>query len=100
MTARAGLDAAVAVRRGDFTLDATVQVAPGEVVAVLGRNGSGKSTLLAAIAGLLRPDTGRIVLHGRVLTDTTAGVALAPHRRRVGLLAQQPLLFPHLSVLD
>ena len=90
----------VAVRRGDFALDATMQVGLGEVVAVLGRNGSGKSTLLAAVAGLLRPDTGRIVLDGRVLTDTAAGVQLPPHRRRVGLLAQEPLLFPHLSVLD
>ena len=96
----AGLDIEVAVRRGDFALDATMQVGPGEVVAVLGRNGSGKSTLLAAVAGHLRPDTGRIVLDGRVLTDTAAGVQLAPHRRRVGLLAQEPLLFPHLSVLD
>ncbi|MGH3786267.1 MAG: sulfate/molybdate ABC transporter ATP-binding protein [Pseudonocardiaceae bacterium] len=96
----AGLDIEVAVRRGDFTLDATVRVGPGEVVAVLGRNGSGKSTLLAAVAGHLRPDAGRIVLDGRVLTDTAAGVQLAPHRRRVGLLAQEPLLFPHLSVLD
>ncbi|MGH3753612.1 MAG: sulfate/molybdate ABC transporter ATP-binding protein [Pseudonocardiaceae bacterium] len=96
----AALDIEVAVRRGDFTLDATMQVEPGEVVAVLGRNGSGKSTLLAAVAGHLRPDTGRIVLDGRVLTDTTAGVQLAPHRRRIGLLAQEPLLFPHLSVLD
>ncbi|MBV9139468.1 MAG: ATP-binding cassette domain-containing protein [Pseudonocardiales bacterium] len=95
-----GLHVEVALRRGDFTLDATVDVAPGEVVAVLGRNGSGKSTLLSAVAGLLRPDTGRIVLEGRVLTDTAAGVALPPHRRRIGLLAQQPLLFPHLSVLD
>ncbi len=96
----AGLHIEIAVRRGDFALDATMQVRPGEVVAVLGRNGSGKSTLLAAIAGQLRPDTGRIVLDGRVLTDTAAGVQLAPHSRRVGLLAQEPLLFPHLSVLD
>jgi molybdate transport system ATP-binding protein len=95
-----GLHVEVTVHRGDFTLDATVQVEPGEVVAVLGRNGSGKSTLLAAIAGTLRPDTGQIVLDGRVLTDIAAGVQLAPHRRRVGLLAQEPLLFPHLSVLD
>ncbi|MGH3801224.1 MAG: ATP-binding cassette domain-containing protein, partial [Pseudonocardiaceae bacterium] len=95
-----GLHLEVTVRRGDFDLDAAVRVGPGEVVAVLGRNGSGKSTLLAAVAGLLRPDTGRIVLDGRVLTDTAAGVQLAPHRRRVGLLAQEPLLFPHLSVLD
>ncbi|MGH3964898.1 MAG: sulfate/molybdate ABC transporter ATP-binding protein [Pseudonocardiaceae bacterium] len=95
-----GLHLEVTVRRGDFDLDATVRVEPGEVVAVLGRNGSGKSTLLAAVAGLLRPDTGRIVLDGRVLTDIAAGVQLPPHRRRVGLLAQEPLLFPHLSVLD
>jgi molybdate transport system ATP-binding protein len=95
-----GLHLEIAVRRGDFDLEATVRAGPGEVVAVLGRNGSGKSTLLAAVAGLLHPDTGRIVLDGRVLTDTAAGVQLAPHRRRVGLLAQEPLLFPHLSVLD
>ncbi|MGH3765236.1 MAG: sulfate/molybdate ABC transporter ATP-binding protein [Pseudonocardiaceae bacterium] len=96
----AGLHAEILVRRGQFVLDATVQVAPGEVVALLGRNGSGKSTLLSAVAGLLRPDVGRIVLDGRVLTDTAAGVALPAYRRRIGLLAQQPLLFPHLSVLD
>jgi len=94
------LDAEVVVRRGEFTLDAAVQVAPGEVVAVLGRNGSGKSTLLSAVAGLVRPDRGRVVLGDRVLTDTATGMLLPPHQRRIGLLAQQPLLFPHLSVLD
>lgn len=96
----AGLHAELAVRRGEFALEVAVDVAPGEVIAVLGRNGSGKSTLLAAIAGLLRPDTGRIVLGDRVLTDMGAGVLLPPYQRRIGLLAQQPLLFPHLSVLD
>ncbi|MGQ0773567.1 MAG: sulfate/molybdate ABC transporter ATP-binding protein [Pseudonocardiales bacterium] len=95
-----GLHADVQVHRDDFDLDVTVHVEPGEVLAVLGRNGSGKSTLLAAIAGLVRPDTGRITLEGRVLTDTGTSVQLPPHRRRIGLLAQQPLLFPHLSVLD
>ena len=96
----AGLHAQVQVRRNDFNLDVTVQAGVGEVLAVLGRNGSGKSTLLAAIAGLLRPDEGRITLQGRVLTDTAAKVQTPPHGRRIGLLAQQPLLFPHLSVLD
>lgn len=96
----AGLHAQVQVRRSDFTLDVTVRAGVGEVLAVLGRNGSGKSTLLAAIAGLLSPDEGRITLEGRVLTDTAAKVQSPPHRRRIGLLAQQPLLFPHLSVLD
>lgn len=96
----AGLLAQINVRRGEFTLDAEVHARPGEVVAVLGRNGAGKSTLLAAVAGLVRPDRGRITLDSRVLTDTAAGVMLPPHRRRIGYLAQQPLLFPHLSVLD
>ncbi|MGH3929319.1 MAG: sulfate/molybdate ABC transporter ATP-binding protein, partial [Pseudonocardiaceae bacterium] len=96
----AGLRAEVRVHRDDFDLDVTVHVEPGEVLAVLGRNGSGKSTLLAAIAGLVRADTGRITLEGRVLTDTGTSVQVPPHRRRIGLLAQQPLLFPHLSVLD
>ena len=95
-----GLHAEVQVHRDDFDLDVTVHVEPGEVLAVLGRNGSGKSTLLAAIAGLVRPDTGRITLEGRVLTDTGTSVQLPPHRRRIGLLAQQSLLFPHLSALD
>ncbi len=94
------LHAEVVVQRGEFTLDVAVHVAPGEVVAVLGRNGSGKSTLLNAVAGLLRPDRGRIALGDRVLTDTATGMVLPPHQRRIGLLAQQPLLFPHLSVLD
>lgn len=95
-----GLHAEVRVHRDDFDLDVAVQVGVGEVLAVLGRNGSGKSTLLAAIAGLLRPDDGRITLKDRVLTDTGTSMQLPPHRRRIGLLAQQPLLFPHLSVLD
>jgi molybdate transport system ATP-binding protein len=94
------LHAEVVVQRGEFTLDVAVHVAPGETVAVLGRNGSGKSTLLAVVAGLLRPDRGRVVLGNRVLTDIAAGVVLPPYQRRIGLLAQQPLLFPHLSALD
>jgi molybdate transport system ATP-binding protein len=95
-----GLYANVAVHRDEFSLDAEMEVGLGEVLAVLGRNGSGKSTLLSSIAGLLRPDSGRIVLDDRVLTDTATGVQVPPFRRRIGLLAQQPLLFPHMSVLD
>ena len=81
-------------------LDVELQVAPGEVVALLGPNGSGKSTLLSLVAGLLRPDTGRITLDGDVLLDTDAGTHVPPHRRGVVLLAQQALLFPHLSAAD
>jgi molybdate transport system ATP-binding protein len=91
-----GLSVDVLVRRDGFTLDLRLEVEPGEVVAVLGRNGAGKSTLLSVLAGLLRPDQGRVELGGRVLTDTARRVHLPPHRRGVGLLAQDPLLFPHL----
>ncbi len=96
----AGLDARVTARRGAFTLDVDVDVAPGEVVAVLGPNGSGKSTLLGTLAGLIAGESARVRLAGRVLTDTDTGVAVPVHRRRIGLLSQQALLFPHLSARD
>ncbi|ORI26761.1 molybdenum ABC transporter ATP-binding protein [Rhodococcus erythropolis] len=76
---------------------ATFDVAAGEVTAILGPNGAGKSTVLAAVAGLHHPRRGLIELNSRVLTDTLRGVALAPHRRGTALLAQEALLFPHLS---
>ncbi|HZZ46095.1 MAG TPA: ATP-binding cassette domain-containing protein, partial [Pseudonocardia sp.] len=91
------LELSAQLRRPEFELDVSLNVARGETVAVLGPNGAGKSTLLGVLAGLLRPDRGRVVLDGRMLTDTEAGVQLPTHRREVGLLAQQPLLFPHLS---
>jgi molybdate transport system ATP-binding protein len=92
------LDVDVTVVRGSFELDVSLEVASGDVVAVLGSNGTGKSTLLGALAGLHRPTRGEIVLGGRTLTSPT--VAIPVHRRHVGLLSQQALLFPHLSALD
>src|ERR1700733_6512015 len=82
----------------DRQLDVEFSVSAGEVLAVLGPNGAGKSTALHVIAGLVRPDEGLVRLGDRVLTDTTAGVDVATHDRRVGLLLQDPLLFPHMSV--
>jgi thiamine transport system ATP-binding protein len=72
--------------------DATLQVADGEVVAILGPSGSGKTTLLRVVAGLQAPDSGRVVLDGRDL----AGVP--PHRRGIGLVFQDHALFPHRDV--
>src|SRR4051812_47986526 len=79
-------------------VDLEFDVSAGEVLAVLGPNGAGKSTALHLIAGLVRPDRGEVRVGQHVLTDTVAGVHVATHDRRVGLLLQDPLLFPHLSV--
>ena len=79
-------------------LDVEFSVSAGEVLAVLGPNGAGKSTALHVVAGLIHPDRGLVRLGERVLTDTAAGVNVATHDRRVGLLLQDPLLFPHMSV--
>lgn len=82
-------------RRG---VDLDVTVGDGEVLAVLGPNGAGKSTLLLMIAGLLRPESGRIELGGTVVTDSAAGIFVPPHQRHAAMLTQQALLFPHLTV--
>lgn len=81
-------------------VDLTVTVPSGAVTALLGPNGAGKSTLLAFAAGLVRPDEGTVRIGARMLTDTGSGHHVPPHRRRVALLAQDPLLFPHLDVLQ
>jgi ABC-type sulfate/molybdate transport systems ATPase subunit len=93
------LDADVEVDRRDFTVRAAVQVAAGERVALFGPSGAGKTTLLEVVAGLVIPRRGRVVLGDQVLTSTSPPVrAVPPWQRRVGLLRQDPGLFPHLSV--
>ncbi|AFM17037.1 ABC-type sulfate/molybdate transport systems, ATPase component [Mycolicibacterium chubuense NBB4] len=82
----------------DVDLDLTLP--DGEVLAVLGPNGAGKSTLLHIIAGLLRPDRGRVEIGGSVVTDTSTGTFVPAHARGVAMLTQQALLFPHMSVAD
>ena len=95
------LDADVEVDRSEFTVRAALQVAPGERLALFGPSGAGKTTVLEAIAGLVEPRRARIELAGRVLTSTSPPVsAVPPWQRRVGLLRQNPGLFPHLSVRD
>jgi ABC-type Fe3+/spermidine/putrescine transport system ATPase subunit len=67
---------------------------------LFGPSGSGKSLTLAAIAGLLRPDAGRIALDGEPLFDRARGIDLPPERRRVGYVPQGYALFPHLTVAE
>ncbi|MEJ8280540.1 sulfate/molybdate ABC transporter ATP-binding protein [Pseudonocardia spirodelae] len=99
MSAPSGVELAARLERDGFALELELTVAAGEVVAVLGPNGAGKSTLLGILSGLLRPDSGLLRVDGRTLLDTADGTFVPPHRRGVGLLAQEALLFPHLSAL-
>ena len=92
-----GFEFQARLRLGDFQLDATFTGAD-RVTALFGPSGSGKSTILRLIAGLLKPDEGRIVLAGQTVFDSAAGINLPPRRRRVGLVFQDGLLFPHLTV--
>lgn len=87
-------------RLADRDFDVSLELATGETVAVLGPNGAGKSTLLAILAGLVRPDSGRAELDGKTLFDLSRGQWLPPHQRGISLLAQESLLFPHLSALE
>jgi molybdate transport system ATP-binding protein len=81
-----------------FSLDVALAFGPGLNV-LFGPSGSGKSTILAALAGLLRPDSGRIVLGSEVLFDAQEGVNRRPNERRIALVFQSLALFPHLDGL-
>ena len=88
------LEADVGLRLGSLDLAIRVDVADGEVVAVVGPNGAGKSTLLRAVAGLQPIDSGRIAVDGRVLDDPAAGTFVPTADRPIGLVFQDHLLFP------
>ena len=93
------LEVDIRLRRGEHEMAFKLDV-DAPVSGVFGPSGSGKSTLLHCVSGLLRPDSGRMVLNGEALFDAAAGRYLPPHRRHVGLVFQDAQLFPHLSVRD
>ena len=83
---------------GGFVLDAAFAAPTPGVTALFGPSGCGKSTVVAAVAGLLRPQRGRVALDGAAMLDTARGVFVPPERRRCGVVFQDARLFPHLSV--
>jgi molybdate transport system ATP-binding protein len=92
-----GLSVRLLKRLPGFTLD--TDWAAGDGITVLfGYSGAGKSLTLSMIAGLERPDVGRVLLGGDVLVDTEAGVWVPPQRRGIGYVSQSPDLFPHMTV--
>lgn len=99
------MTAALALRHVSVSYDTTpalvdlgLELAPGEVLALLGSSGSGKTTLLHTVAGFIEPDSGVVELGGRVVSGLRAWTP--PERRRVGLVFQGAALWPHLTVLD
>ncbi len=84
-------------RQGSFIIEADLRL-EGLVTALSGPSGAGKTSLLNIIAGLVRPDEGRVVFNGEVWCDTSAGVFVPAHKRRIGYVFQEGRLFPHFNV--
>lgn len=96
-----GLAADIHLNRSEgFRLDMQLNLPPGKTVALLGPNGAGKSTAVAAIAGLLPIEQGSIALNGRILDDPDHGLFVDPEARKIGVVFQDYLLFPHLSAIE
>ena len=92
------LEMTVEKRLGNFTIDANLACETSSIVAFFGRSGAGKTSLVNMLAGLLRPDRGRIVVNGVALFDSAQGIDLPPERRRLGYVFQEARLFPHMTV--
>src|SRR5262245_44331918 len=85
-------------RRGDFSLDVAFSTTTPGITALFGRSGCGKSTLISLIAGLLKPDSGRVVAGEDVWYDSDRHLSVDARHRRMGVVFQDARLFPHLSV--
>lgn len=92
------LEVEIIHRFGDFELNAAFRMEARGLTALFGASGAGKTTLINLIAGLVRPNQGRIVFNGAVLCDTNANIHMPAYQRRMGYVFQDSLLFPHLSV--
>src|SRR3954471_3181499 len=82
---------------GAFRLKAAFEAAAG-ITALFGRSGAGKTSVVNAIAGILRPDRGRIDINGVAVFDSERGIDVATPKRRIGYVFQEGRLFPHLNV--
>ncbi len=99
MSSQPLLDMRVRKRFSGFMLDCEAQFGTG-VTAIFGPSGSGKTTLLNSIAGLARPDEGKIRFGDELLYSSQSGVNVPPNKRRFGYVFQDSALFPHMSVAD
>jgi molybdate transport system ATP-binding protein len=92
------IEIAIEKRLGSFTLDARLEAPETGITALFGRSGVGKTSVINALAGLVRPDRGRIAVGDETLFDSARGIDLPPERRRLGYVFQEDRLFPHYSV--
>jgi molybdate transport system ATP-binding protein len=94
------LHATLALDRGSFHLRVSFTAPTPGLVALFGRSGCGKSTTVNLLAGLLRPDAGKVEINGDSLFDSARALNIAPERRRIGYVFQDARLFPHFSVVN
>ena len=96
------VEADAVLHAGEFTVAVDLHLTPenGPVTALFGPSGSGKSLTLALLAGLLRPDAGRVALGGVPVADAATGLHVRTQDRRVGMVFQEALLLPHRTVVD
>ncbi len=81
----------------EFSLDAAFSAGDG-LTAVMGRSGAGKTTIASAVAGLVTPDEGKVVIAGETVLDSAKAINAPPHLRRIGYVFQEARLFPHITV--
>lgn len=91
------LDVDIKYKKNDFFLDVKFAF-PSGVIGVFGKSGAGKSTFISILSGIIKPDQGYIKAAGATVFDSVEKINLAPHKRKIGYVFQDSLLFPHLSV--
>jgi molybdate transport system ATP-binding protein len=93
-----GLSAVLRKKTEYFTIDVDFHCPEGKTLALIGPSGAGKTTIIRMLAGLEKPDAGKIVCNGKVLFDSEQGIYTAPQKRELGYVFQDYTLFPHLTI--
>lgn len=85
---------------GDMLLDIETEIEPGQFVTLYGKSGAGKTSTLRILAGLLKPDFGKISIHGNVLLNSSQNINLPPQKRKIGFVFQDYALFPNMTIFE